>query len=287
MIRRAVPGDETALEAHLARHSAGSMFLRGNLAAYGLGHADHPHATTYHLFPARGPIRAVLGLTRSGMVLSQCAEAPEAIPVFAAALAGQVVSGFSGEAAPTGALIAALGFDPARDFRMHHVEPLFRLDLAALPEGEAHLRPPQPDEREMLAGWFAAYMAETGLGAGDPALGIAEAQDRARAAVAPGSSVRLLLRDGRPVAMAALNARAGASVQVGGVYVPPGCRNRGLGRAVTRALLAEARAGGAAEAILFADNEAAARAYRSIGFAQVGEYCIGFLHGPCRAGGQE
>jgi predicted GNAT family acetyltransferase len=53
-----------------------------------------------------------------------------------------------------------------------------------------------------------------------------------------------------------------------------------LARKVTRALLAEARASGAREAILFSNNDAASRAYRSIGFEQVGQYRIAFLHSP-------
>jgi GNAT superfamily N-acetyltransferase len=282
MIRRAVPGDEAALEAFLAQHPATSMFLRGNLA-HGLGPSDHPHATRYHLCPASGPIAAVLGLTRSGMVLCQTGGVDKAIPVFAQALAGQIVTGFSGEAGQIGALMAQLALQSPRDFRMDHTEPLFRLDLADLPDGGDVIRPARAEEVDLLTGWFTAYMQDTGLGAGDPAAGIAEARDRAQAA-ALGSSVRLLVEGGMPVAMAALNARAGDMVQVGGVYVPPARRNQGLGRRMTRALLTEARGQGAREAVLFANNEAAARAYLGIGFRQIGQYRIAFLHAPQRMG---
>jgi GNAT superfamily N-acetyltransferase len=281
-VRRAVPGDEAALEAFLGQHPATSMFLRGNLA-HGLGPNEHPHATGYHLYPASGPLAAVLGLTRSGMVLCQTGGVDQAIPVFAQALAGQIVTGFSGEAGQIGALMAALEVDSPRDFRMDHIEPLFRLDLADLPKGNDAIRPAHADEVDLLTGWFSAYMQDTGLGAGDPAAGIAESKDRAQAA-ARGSSVRLLVEKDQPVAMAALNARAGEMVQVGGVYVPPARRNQGLGRRVTRALLAEARGQGARQAVLFANNEAAARAYLGIGFRQIGQYRIAFLHAPQRMG---
>ncbi len=83
--------------------------------------------------------------------------------------------------------------------------------------------------------------------------------------------------------MASLNATAGTAVQVGGVYVPGAFRNRGYGRAVTRALLAEAAASGARQAVLFANNAASVRAYRAIGFRQVGWYRIAFLHQPTEA----
>jgi GNAT superfamily N-acetyltransferase len=282
MIRRAVPGDEAALEAFLAQHPATSMFLRGNLA-HGLGPSDHPHATGYHLYPASGPIAAVLGLTRSGMVLCQTGGVDQAIPEIAQALSGQIVTGFSGEAGQIGALMAQLALQFPRDFRMDHIEPLFRLDLAELPDGDDTIRPARAEEVDLLTGWFTAYMQDTGLGAGDPAAGIAEARDRAQAA-ALGSSVRLLVAEDRPVAMAALNARAGDMVQVGGVYVPPARRNQGLGRRMTRALLTEARGQGARAAVLFANNDAAARAYLGIGFRQIGQYRIAFLHAPQRMG---
>ena len=54
-------------------------------------------------------------------------------------------------------------------------------------------------------------------------------------------------------------------------------RGKRLGREVTRALLAEARDNGARQAVLFANNDAAARAYQAIGFRQVGWYRIAFL----------
>ncbi len=52
---------------------------------------------------------------------------------------------------------------------------------------------------------------------------------------------------------------------------------------MTRALLAEAAAGGARQAVLFANNPAAVRAYRAIGFRQVGDYRIAFLDTPMGA----
>ena len=231
MIRQAVASDGAALESFLVRCSSTSMFLRSNLMAHGIAGANRPHATMLFLYPAAGPIRAVLGLSES-------------------------------------------------DFRMNHVEPLFRLDLADLPQGAGYNRPARSAGAELLAGWFAAYMQETGLGQGDPALGIAEANDRVQTALDGGPRRLLDDAEDRPLAMAALNPRAGDSVQVGGVFVQPENRGRGLGRAVTRPLLAQARDRGAREAILFSNSDAATRAYRSIGFRQVGQYRIAFLHRP-------
>ncbi|MBL9047630.1 MAG: GNAT family N-acetyltransferase [Tabrizicola sp.] len=275
MIRRAGPGDEARLEVFLSCYPASSMFLRGNLAAHGLEDGESLHATSYHLWPAEGPIRAVLGLTRGGMVLCQFGAAPEAMSPLLVALRGQQVTGFSGDDAQTKALIAALGFT-ASDFRMNEAEPLFHLDLAQLQGGGDMIRPPNPGDLPLLADWLRTYLIETGLGLDSPG---GTVEERAERAISAGQ-LRFLLREGQPVAMAAVNARAGTSVQVGGVFVPPAARNRGLGRAVTRALLAETRAKGTTEAVLFSNNEAASQAYRSIGFTEVGSYRIAFLHTP-------
>ena len=92
--------------------------------------------------------------------------------------------------------------------------------------------------------------------------------------------VRLLIEAGHPVAMAAINAKAGYHVQVGGVGVPAQYRGRGYGRGVTAALLREARAEGAQVAVLFANNPTAARSYEAIGFRQVDQYRIALLATP-------
>jgi predicted GNAT family acetyltransferase len=273
MIREAVPGDEVALEAFLARYPATSMFLRGNLEAHGLDARNSPNATTYFLYPAEGAVRAVLGLTQTGMALCQLGDAPEALSSFVSALSGQRLVGLSGDATQIARLIEAMGLAGA-DYRMNHVEPLFHLDLARLPRDDERIRPPVAEDQPFIEGWLRTYLIETGLGLDGPAI-----EDRAARAVSAGL-IRLLLEDGQPVAMAAINARAANAVQVGGVFVPPEARNRGLGRRATRAVLAEARAASATDAFLFSNNEAASRAYRSIGFTQVGEYRIAFLSTP-------
>lgn len=273
MIREAGPGDEAALEAFLAHYPATSMFLRGNLGAHGLDTSNSPNATTYHLYPAEGPISAVLGLTRAGMALCQLGDAPEALADLVAALVGQRLVGLSGDAAQIGSLIEALGLGQA-DYRMNHVEPLFHLDLARLPGSDCRIRQPAAEDQPLIAAWLRTYLIETGLGLDGPSI-----EERAARAISAGL-IRFLLEDGQPVAMAAINARAASAVQVGGVFVPPEARNRGLGRRVTCALLAEARAEGATEAFLFSNNDAATKAYVSLGFTQVGTYLIAFLASP-------
>ncbi|WP_123876572.1 GNAT family N-acetyltransferase [Fuscovulum blasticum] len=285
MIRLAVPGEEAELDAFLAGHSATSMFLRNSLAAHGLSGPPNPFRTTYWRWPETGPIRAVLGHAANGMLLPQATGVPEAIADFALALRGRTIVGAAGEAGQTDRLLTALRLPMAAVRRVNH-EPLLRLDLARLPPAPpdaASLRRPLPGDATLLSGWFDAYLRETGLASGEPGPTAALVADRVRDAIA-GPDTRLLVGPEGPLAMAALNARVARMVQVGGVFVPPPLRGRGLGREVTRALLAEMRAEGMSEAVLFANNEAAARAYRAIGFAQIGWYRIAFLRGPFRVG---
>ncbi|THD85129.1 GNAT family N-acetyltransferase [Aliigemmobacter aestuarii] len=281
-VRPARAGDEAAIDAFLARHAETSMFLRANLASHGLSGGDHPHATTYHLAPVSGPVRAVFGRTRNGFVMCQAPEADAPFAAYAKATAGETVEGITGAADQVERLIPAFGLGQAA-FRLKHAEPLMRLSLSGDLASEDVIRSPSGRDIGLLEGWFLQYMQETGLAAeGESAR--AEARDRAARAIS-GGAMRLLLVDQAPVAMAAISARAGDMVQVGGVFVPRLLRNRGLGRRVTAALLDEARAAGAQTAILFANNDAAERAYAAIGFARIGWYRVAVLDGSARIGG--
>jgi len=74
--------------------------------------------------------------------------------------------------------------------------------------------------------------------------------------------------------MTSFNAELPDMVQVGGVYTPPEFRNRGYARLAVALHLDAARKTGVTRAILFASGDAAARAYRAIGFRQTGHYTI-------------
>ncbi|WP_353472969.1 hypothetical protein PVT71_02760 [Salipiger sp. H15] len=278
MIRRALPGEEAALDAFLADHAETSMFLRGNLAAAGLGDSTHRLATTCHVWPAAGPIRAVFGRTPQGYLMCQAPDAPpEVFGAYAEAIGESPVASVTGPPGQSAALIAALGF-AGEDFRLNHVEPLYRLDLAALPACDDRVRIPSEEDVPLLAEWFFDYAADIGVAGRDDAAR-KTARDRAEHCAA-GRSLRLLIEDGTPVAMSDVNAEVADIVQVGGVFVPQGLRNAARGRRVVQAQLLEARARGIRSAVLFANNPAAARAYEAIGFGHVGGYRVAVLHRP-------
>jgi GNAT superfamily N-acetyltransferase len=250
------------------------MFLRSNIARHGLTGGAHRHATAVHVAPADGAIAAVFGRTTDGMLLLQAPPPGDAfIAPWAAGVRGLPLAGITGDAGQVAALVAALDL-PGGTCAVDHTEPLMEMALADLPAPlpGLTLRPAGKADIPLLTDWFAGYLIDTGLApSGDAALA-SQAAGRAQDAV--GGAVRLLCRGQSAIGMAAINARAGSDVQVGGVFVPRGLRGQGLGRAATAAVLAEARGQGAQRACLFANNAAAVRAYAALGFRTVGQYRI-------------
>ena len=85
----------------------------------------------------------------------------------------------------------------------------------------------------------------------------------------------VVLMEGQvPLAMTGFNAQIPDMVQIGGVYTPPDLRGRGHAR---RAVALHLAANGADRATLFSASEAAARAYRAIGFRQIGDWTLMLL----------
>jgi GNAT superfamily N-acetyltransferase len=282
IFRAAGPGDAPAVAGFLRARVASSMFLLGNLEAHGLFGAGHPHATRFLVARRDGGIAGVFGWTESGFLMCQ---APGIDGAAAATvlrfLDGITMRGITGPEEQVATVVAALPFSAA-DWRLNRVEPLLRFDLAALDADGIATRAPRAGDRALLAEWYRAYLLETGGAA--PAEAAAEAASRAAEAV-DGGTLRLLLEDGAPAAMAAVNAQAGNAVQVGSVFVPPPLRGAGrAGRAVA-GLLAHAAARGARQAVLFAASPAAARSYERIGFVRVGGYRVALLDGVRQVGG--
>lgn len=282
MIREARPEDAVSLEAFLHPHSATSMFLRGNLAAHGVGNTDHANGTTFYVHTRDGDITGVLGRTNGGFLMCQ---APDQGAAFWSAcdevLRGQRIVGMTGVPDQIGALAAALGLRDA-NFRLQHNEPLYTLrlsDLSEISHQNMHLRRPAIGDVDWLADWFDGYHQETGKGTLDGNDGMSAAR---RFVEKPDG--RVMEADGVPCAMSALNARTADMVQVGGVYVPPLHRGRGHGARIVALHLAEMRDDGITSAILFAASPVAARAYESIGFRRIGDYRIALLETPMTAG---
>lgn len=264
-MRRLGEGDRPAIEAFLGARVETSMFPLSNLLRHGMAGG---HGRAMRFWGGGEPLEAVLGVTEGGLVLPQLPPAHAAAA--AGALAGERVEGIIGEAAQVAALRGAMGLGDA-PAQLDQVEPHFSLPLAALrmpPTEGLVLVPLSQAPRDLMVRWRADY--------GREALGwTVDAWEQAEADVdselAAGQH-RVLLRDGVPVAGTGFNARLPGVVQVGGVWTPPEHRRQGLARAAVALHLAEARAEGVERAILFSASDHAARAYRALGFQEIGRF---------------
>ncbi len=285
MIREAVSGDAAMLEAYLSQHSATTMFLRSNLAKHGVGWSDTAHSTRYFVFEENGDVVAVFGIARSGFLMAEASGAGrDAFRAFANCLSGQTILGMTGERHSVAGTLSALGLENA-SYRLFRDEPLLHLDLAMLPAPKLKLRRPGASDRSLLSEWMTHYELDTGLSETE-AQAHAQIENRLSVALSSDTTLRLALDDqGRPVAMAGINASVSDVVQVGSVFVPRSLRRRGFGRQVTAALLYEARETGASQALLFAASPAAEQAYLAIGFRPVGTYRLALLTEPYLVGG--
>ena len=167
---------------------------------------------------------------------------------------------------------------PSGTARLDRADPHFALDLSDLivPGGPGQARIAAADDLPVLADWRWRYEVEV-LGAADTAGTRAGAQERAVRMVEERAAVERMLaavleEHGALLSMTVFNARMPGAVQVGGVYTPPARRGRGHARRVVAQHLAMARDEGTGRAILFAASDAAASAYRAIGFVRIGDY---------------
>lgn len=278
------PGDEAALDAFLARHPDSSMFLRANARSAGLTDRGQPMQGTYVAALEGGRIAGVVAHCWNGMVLVQAPELGHAAAAAHDAVrrSSRAVTGFSGPWDQVVAVRAALGLGAAPTAKDSRDE-LYVLDLArlvvppALAGGELRCRHPAASELQVLAEWRARFAVE--------ALGATEGHDLRQASrddIAlqhERGTDWLLLAGATPVSYSVFNASLPDIVQIGGVWTPPEFRGRGYARSVVAGSLLAARQQGVERAVLFADpaNEAARRAYRSLGFQIVGDYGLVLL----------
>ena len=158
---------------------------------------------------------------------------------------------------------------------MDELEPLFALnfDNLIIPNANgAVLRKTEMSDLPLLGDWAYAYDLETGLR--KPGKDVRAESEKDAASRIKNNRSRLLIHNGKLVAQTGFNAVLPDSVQIGGVYTPPEFRRNGYGGLAVALHLDEVRAQGVKQAILFSANEYASRAYRGIGFEQIGHYTL-------------
>ena len=275
MIREAVKGDEALIDSYLARHFTTSMFMRGNLRDFGIGDTKAPYGMRYFIRESNG-ITGIGGVGNGGAVMLQATQGfVEIVAHMRAALpAGFRPSVTTGAPEMVAAIVAGFGMVDAPT-KMNDIEPLFLLNREGLKRQDMQgfsLRPSTMDDLPLLAEWNHAYNLEILGGVDNPESRI-EAYSAAKQTIKHGRQ-RLLLKDGEIVAQTNFNAYLPDAAQVGGVYTPPCGRGHGFARRAVAAHLNEAFAAGVENAILFSASETASKAYRAVGFREIGAYQI-------------
>lgn len=275
MIREAVQGDEALIEGYLAKHFATSMFMRGNLRDFGIGNTEAAYGMRFFIRES-DEITGIGGVGNGGAVMLQ---AERDFAEFVAHMRAALPVGFK-PIVTTGApeIVAAImaGFDLAETpTKMNDIEPLFLLRRSDLEQQDMQgfcLRPSTMEDLPLLTKWNHAYNMEV-LGADDSLESRDETFAAAKQTIEHGRQ-RLLLKSGEVVAQTNFNASMPDAVQIGGVYTPPCGRGHGFARRAVAAHLDEAFAAGVENAILFSASEFASKAYRAVGFKEIGEYQI-------------
>jgi N-acetylglutamate synthase-like GNAT family acetyltransferase len=281
MIRKADPSDTMAIAAFLERHVETSMFLLNNLEAHGTDNTVHMYGTTFFLRETGDGITGVFGCTNGGFLMCQLPglTATEA-QTYAHLLQGYTLRGMTGDTAQASLILDALPV-PQDAWQLRRVDPLYALHISELTVGDVQTRKAVQEDLGLLTDWFQAHVVETEMTSTTRAADLA----RQRAVRSIGSDrFRFMIEDGQPVAMAAINAKAGPAIQVGGVFVPAELRQKGRGGRVVAGLLTSPAADGASTAILFAASADAARVYERIGFERIGDYLVALLFQPLTLG---
>jgi GNAT superfamily N-acetyltransferase len=266
---RARIADRPAIEAFLSSHIATSMFPLSNLRNQGM-EGGHPRAVTFWVRGGAGQITDVVTVTDEGFAFPQCPTMPWGD--LRVALAGQALRGIMGAAEQVAGMRAALNWTHAAE--MDDVEPLYHLSLEdlQLPDCAGYALAPLGDaDSDTGFNWRVTYLNETGVYPGEAPELTAKKQidDYVRA-----DSHRVIYRDGQSVGMTGFNAQLPQVVQIGGVFTPDEFRGQGVARRAVGLHLKEARENGVTDAILFAANDRAARAYEAIGFEKIGAFAM-------------
>lgn len=272
------------LVSFLAPRYDSSMFLLGNAESAGLNDQNKRIQGTYLGAYRDGELCGVLAHYWNGNLILQ---APQGLSALLDALPQftygadhgrpRPIQGILGTLAQSEAALAHLKLTP-QDLRLYSRERLFSLDLHQLKHApvppSSLIRSFTQDELELFTRWKVAYTMEA-LDQPDSEQLWAESRELAQIQIDE-QSFYVLEHAGQPVSCSTFNTRTQTMVQIGGVWTPPEHRCQGFARCVVAASLNTAREHGVTRAILFTghNNQSAIKAYRALGFQEVGDYAI-------------
>ena len=230
----------------------------------------HPFAVTMWLARQGGKITDILTHSDGGMVMPVLPSGDYAAA--ACTLQGREIEGIIGPRDWARCLETALGLTSAPK-SLDHDEPHFALALSdlTLPDGPGQIVPMSDAPADLIKSWMLDYQLATLNTPPDRAT--LRVQD-SYATYTTNRSHVVLMDEGTPLAMTGFNAQLPDIVQIGGVYTPPHLRGQGHARRAVALHLAQVRTRGVRRATLFSASDMAARAYRAIGFRQIGDWSL-------------
>lgn len=268
--------DQPQVVAWLLERLESSVIFLSNLERAGIVYEGKRYQATYvGRFDQAGALTALAAHSWSGWLALQGDGEIEAAAARALELSGRSLSGLIGPRRLVARVRQALG----REAKHELEDVLFAVELEELRlppllgRTDVEVSVPSADAVELLSAWRLEYEIEV-LGAARTTA----VEERARGSVIVAreeGTLWLLKVAGECASVASITAASAAGVvQIGGVYTPPALRNRGYARSVVAGCLLAQRARGAKLSTLFTgvDNPGAQRAYRALGYREVGDY---------------
>lgn len=281
MIVRILTGRDSGIfERFLSGHAETSMYLRGNARRVGLDYEDKDfHADYFGAFDPDENLTGVLAHGRSGRLLMQATDGSVTSALVSAfrETVTRPVSGFLGPDEQVEQTIQELGLS-GEAWAMNKNEQLYGVEMKSLISPCDRVDFEMVDagllDHSLLTRWIRENERETqGAEEGEEL----EEDVRRQVKWTMDENHWGLLKNGEPVALSGFTSLLPDIVQVGSVWTPPEHRCHGYARALVAKTLKLASRQGVERAILFTDNPAAVKAYRAIGFEQIGFYRIALL----------
>ncbi|WP_244940953.1 GNAT family N-acetyltransferase [Legionella sainthelensi] len=267
------------LSAYLNNYQETTMFIRNNLYYSGITYQDTPFHGEYYGSFKNHHLNGVLVHYWNGNIMMQA----ENFSILSALVdafkldRSRPIAGILGEDSQARFVIDKLNLQSPSLFAVNYQEKLFLLELekmiipAELHTYHCSIKSVQVCPIEVIKEWLIAYHIEAlGDNINDPKLEesiINEIQDKQLS-----KNRWVLYVDNTPVSLCGFNASLPDIVQLGPVYTPPSLRNKGFARTTVSLCLKHAATNRVKRAILFTNEHSAIRAYKSLGFQEVGTY---------------
>lgn len=266
----------------LHTHITSSMFMLENLEKGGIDYQGKPNQGEYWVShtPA-GKINGLLSHNWNANIMVQVPdEAVLASLLYAfKSQLNRPIAGVLGPDAQVVQVLKTLGLN-TRPFACNRTEGLYTIALCDhIPQTmpQTHLAGIDEIDSDLLISWLCAYVIE-GLGYTKHAAqkdAIKRVENHKK-----NKNAWVLMHNDIPVCLCGINAQLPGIVQIGPVWTPPPNRGRGYARVNVSSVLENAMKQGVEQAVLFTDNPAAIKVYRSIGFALSGNYRLALLQSP-------